>query len=1223
MNHQTHNILQWNCNGVTTHLSELKLLTNTFRPYCISLQETHLKPHDVFSFRGYKVFRKDDNTSSYAKGGTAILLHQSFLAEEIKLQSVLQAVAIKILAPLKLTICSIYLPPSANVSLNDFLRLISELPTPLILTGDFNAWNRMWGSNSTNERGKLIEEALDIHNLAILNSGAHTHLSFAHRTFSAIDLSVCSPTLLHRLQWNPTEHLYGSDHFPILISDNTPRINYTNPTKWCLQKANWYGFQTDFSLPQLSGNVEADVEQISSAILEAAKHNIPACKPRAKHTVPWWNDSVKKAIKEKKAAFNRFKKYPTEENFITFKKLRATARRQILQSKRECWHQYVNTITNSTPSAEVWRKIRNINGKPYCNHIPAIKMNDNIITECNEITEIMADYFENISSNSNLPEICQQAKSDLEKPLDFNTAECKNYNSPFSLSEMEHAIQSSHKSSPGPDNIPYEMIKRLPETGKHALLDIYNLIWETGLYPQQWCESTIIPILKTGKDQTERSNYRPISLTCCLSKVLEKMVNYRLVWTLEHLKLLSKYQCGFRKYHSTSDCLTHLENTIITSFENKLHTTAILLDLERAYDTTWRYGILQTLHKWNIRGNLPLFIKGFLNKRQFKVRINGSMSSIRTQQNGIPQGSTLSVTLFVIAVNDILKQIDEPIGKCMYVDDLLIFSSGSNIDIINRQLQSTIDKLLTFIEGRGFKFSTTKSKCIHFCRKRPHDLGGLKIGERLIEIVDVVKYLGIYFDSKLNFHYHIETLANKCKQKLNLIKCLSSLNWGANRETLLKIYTSLILSRIDYGSIAYSSTSKSNLRKLNVIHNMGIRHAIGAFRTSPVQSLYCESGIEPLKLRREKILLKYVTEVQAKRSHLNHNIFSEYSNILENAHSKSSASRALVMIKQWNINTRNVTPINIYQTPPWIIKELNFHTELAELDRENTNSLTFNTLFQEIVNRYKDKVCIYTDGSKTSSGVGYAFCINGETHSWSKPAISTIYTAELHAIWRSLQYFYSTASQCVAVICTDSLSSIATIKDRFSTNSVIHNINTLIHNIRELGKDVVFVWTPAHIGIHGNEMADNAAKLAVLKEEIDSELSIDDIKTQITQYSKDNWQNMWHQSNLQLQEIKPSVEKWYHPEQLERRESVVLTRIRIGHCRFSKKYLFCKENPPICETCHCPMTMKHVLTECTLFIPQRSKFKIPNTFKEALSDPDVIVNSTIPFLKDTKFFNKI
>ncbi|XP_076660928.1 uncharacterized protein LOC143364494, partial [Halictus rubicundus] len=762
--------------------------------------------------------------------------------------------------------------------------------------------------------------------------------------------------------------------------------------------------------------------------------------------------------------------------------------------------------------------------------------------ECKEIAEIMADHFKNVSSDSNFPEIFQQTKSELESPLDFNTLEIKNYNCPFSLSEMERAIQSSRNSSPGPDNIPYEMVKRLPETGKRALLDVYNLIWETGSYPEQWCEASIIPILKAGKDRTQPSNYRPISLTCCLSKILEKMVNYRLVWTLEHLKLLSKYQCGFRKHHSTADCLTHLENIVITNFECKLHTTAVLLDLESAYDTTWRYGILQTLHKWNIRGNLPLFIKSFLKKRQFRVRVNGSTSTIRQQENGIPQGSTLSVTLFAIAVNDIINQIEEPIGKCIYVDDLLIFYSGDNINTMNKQLQAAIDKILTFAQARGFKFSTTKSKCIHFCRKRNHSPGDLKIGESTIEFVKVVKYLGVYFDSKLNFHYHINTLVDKCKTKLNLIKCLSSLNWGADREALLKIYKSLILSRIDYGAAAYSGSSKSNLQKLNVIHHMGIRYAIGAFRTSPVQSLYCESGIEPLNIRRKKILLKYVTQIQAKRSHLNYYIFSESSYGQDCGKSKSSASRAITMLKQMNINTKNVTPINIYQTPPWIISELKYHIELKEFDKEKTSSLTFNAVFQDIVNSYEDKVCIYTDGSKTNAGVGYAFCINGEIHSWSKPGTSTIYTTELHAIWRSLQYFLSTSPQSVAIICTDSLSSIMSIKDRFSTNSLIHNINTVIHNIREVGKEVVIVWTPAHIGIHGNEMADSAAKLAVLNEETDRELSIEDIKVRITQYCKDIWQNMWHQSNSQLREIKPTVDKWYQPQQLDRRESVVLTR---------------------------------------------------------------------------------
>ena len=136
------------------------------------------------------------------------------------------------------------------------------------------------------------------------------------------------------------------------------------------------------------------------------------------------------------------------------------------------------------------------------------------------------------------------------------------------------------------------------------------------------------------------------ALTSCVCKVMERMINNRLVCYLERNKIITPTQSGFRKGHSTTDQLVRLETFSREGFIQKQHVTAIFFDLEKAYDTTWKYGIMKDLHDASLRGWLPLFIAGFLSHRKFQVRVYGTYSKLCEQEMGVPQGSILSITPF-------------------------------------------------------------------------------------------------------------------------------------------------------------------------------------------------------------------------------------------------------------------------------------------------------------------------------------------------------------------------------------------------------------------------------------------------------------------------------------------------------------------------------------------------------------------------------------------------
>ena len=151
-------------------------------------------------------------------------------------------------------------------------------------------------------------------------------------------------------------------------------------------------------------------------------------------------------------------------------------------------------------------------------------------------------------------------------------------------------------------------------------------MWETGKFPESWELATIIPIPKPGKDHTEPTNYRPIALTSCLCKTLERMINARLVWYLEINNFISPVQSGFRSERSTNDNLVRLETFVRDAFVKKEHVVAVFFDLEKAYDTTWKYGILLDLHELGVKGRLANFLESFLAERSIQVRVESTLS---------------------------------------------------------------------------------------------------------------------------------------------------------------------------------------------------------------------------------------------------------------------------------------------------------------------------------------------------------------------------------------------------------------------------------------------------------------------------------------------------------------------------------------------------------------------------------------------------------------------
>ena len=900
-----------------------------------------------------------------------------------------------------------------------------------------------------------------------------------------------------------------------------------------------------------------------------------------------------------------------------YKRARASARRVLKEARRTSWRHYVSSINSGTPLSLVWDKVRKVAGKSSSVSAPAIKVNGNVITDNTDVANVLAESMAEISSGASYTARFNEIRRERERRpvcFDDDTGAERPYNLPLSRREFDSALGQCRKTAPGSDGIPYQMISFLPEISLKFLLDLFNRIFREGTVPDSWKEAIVIPIPKPGKDAAYPGNYRPISLTSCLCKLLEKMINFRLMWFLERNNVLSSVQFGFRKMRSTTDALVRLETAIRGAFEAKHHMLAVFFDLEKAYDTTWKHGVLTKLYDIGLRGALPTFIRGFLADRKFRVRVGGSYSDLMTQLEGVPQGSVLSVTLFAIAINDIVSQVLGGVNCSLYVDDFTLYSSGGSLQVVQDRLQSAINRVDQWATYHGFKFSPAKTVAMHFHKRRGFFQPTLSLGMCPLQFVEEAKFLGLTFDPRLTWVPHVKGLKTRATQALGLLRTLAHTTWGTDRSLLLRLYRSLVRSKLDYGCEAYSSASPAVLSMLDPVHNTALRICTGAFRSSPVQSLYAESGEPPLSLHRDYMNLLYYSRLRRSETPTHRAVIGTP------AGCGSFGGRMKSLLANLNLTLPRVLRVGTPRIPPW-----ENPPEVDLFDVRKREFLDAETKVQFLLHtcRYRGFDAIYTDGSKTADGVGFAAVGESSNTQGSLPPAASIFTAELHAILAAVKMARASRSNSV-VIYSDSRSALQAVYSLDSPNPVVREIQDRLAAASACMK-ITLCWVPAHVGVRGNERADQRAKAAAVQPwDARFPLPHSDAKPAIRECLRQRWRDLWGSATSnKLHMIKPDLGCWGDSTHPNRKLEVILARLRIGHTRLTHGWLMAGTECPLCEDCQVPLTVAHVLVDCPSLAELRARhLEPPYTLRVVLGE-GCDVGGLIRFLSEADILGKI
>ena len=703
---------------------------------------------------------------------------------------------------------------------------------------------------------------------------------------------------------------------------------------------------------------------------------------------------------------------------------------------------------------------------------------------------------------------------------------------------------------------------------------------------------------------------------------MERMINQRLTWYLQHNNIISKYQCGFQKGKSTTDHLVRLETYIRQGFAKKQHTVGVFFDLEKAYDTTWKGGIMKDLHEIGLRGRLPLFVDNFLQRRKFKVRVGNIYSSLHSQEEGVPQGSILSPTLFSIKINNIVKTIPSNIERSLYVDDLSIYIQSANMGIIERHLQLCLNKSEKFADENGFKFSPTKTLCVHFCLHYIlHPEPNLKLYGEPLPVEDKVKFLGLIFDRRLNFKAHIEYTKDRCKKALQLLRVISSKDWGGDRATLLRIYRSHVRSKLDYGSIVYGAARRSYLAVLDTIHHQGMRLSLGAFRTSPIESLHVEAGEPTLYSRRVKLSLQYYMKIKASPENPAYScvVEPEYITLFRNKPNmiEPLGIRLPPHLENMEVELDSISVLSTPECPPWLLQEPQILLDLAQFKKGDTCPEVFQSNLCEIVANYPHHQHIFTDGSKEDNRTAMAFVCNDHEYGRRITNEASICSAELLAIEAAMEYINKQTSSQFMII-TDSLSSLQALASQKLENPIISSILHLYHYMSRQ-KNIVYCWVPSHTGIPGNERADILAKEALDKTKSFFYIPYTDFRYHISKYLLDKWERDWSTCfTTKLWELQPTLKTKHLPLE-NRRDDVVLCRARIGHTHLTQGYLLRGEIRPVCVGCGTPLTVKHLLLTCAKYAQVRRKYFNTNSLQ--LLFKNTPAGTILQFLWECKLYH--
>lgn len=1127
MSKYSFSVFQWNCRSIDTNYDLLTqhLSGKNYNVLCLqslSVQENKIPKLDNYFFP--PTFHSDPVNG---KVQSAIYVRTNINYTNCacpipKNTENTYACAIKVkILNFELMVLSVYLPKGpVNTNTNWLQSLKNDSLTRFLVTGDFNAHSPFWGDdNSKITSNTFIENIVDS-SLFLLNDNSITRIpDVANHKPSSIDLTLISPDLAPDCNWHPEQDTLNSDHFPLIteLCCNSTKTS-TNPTdkipKYNYAKANWEKFKNVLLHTNIDANIfiTNDIHSIYSCfcsiVLNAADQAIPRIKTERNNKKAgnvWWNSDCEKARLNKTMALKNYKKNPTPENHSLSKKAKNHCNRTVDQAKRSYWSNYCeHEVDNKTNIKEVWSKIKTLKNGFYNPTYP-ITIGINELPSDEEKSEAFVEFFsinsqiQGLEKDDRLYRLSEEttAKQNIIQDQILNDSDY--VNDYISLSELEQNIKllPTKKVSTGLDGISNEMLKHLPINLLDFLLSLFNKCWQEGCSPNIWKSSVVTPIYKGGPSAKNINNYRPISLTSHTCKLLEKIILQRIEFFCDKENIIPINQAGFRKKRNTTEHLVKLSTQIKQQFARRKNVLATFFDLRKAYDRIWHTRLLEKLKLYRFQGRIYNYLEDFISNRSIQVRVGTTYSNVKQLDMGLPQGSILSPILFNIFIADLPTILNRDTTLVQFADDICMWRKVTmkrltpkrSINHIQRVYQNELNNIEKYLKINGLSLSLEKTKIVLFnSGVNPKILPEFHINGTRLQYTENMKFLGVFFNSKLNWSKHISHILTKARKALNLLKVIVSHKWGQDSNILRTLAISLVRSCFLYGQEVFYNAPNSLLKKIQSVDCKAFKVALGVpYHTSNLVT-YNEINVLPLDYQRKQAICSFISKVSITQTFCAEEInVTQEANFAKRALNIKSTQpiRSFVqdILDENNIKKEDlIIDKSIKDTPPWRISSPRIDIHTMNLKKEMSPNILKAEFNKHIAEVYKDYLQIYTDGSVLDNGaVGSAFIIPSLkiTKQYHLGFNLSIFSAELTAILKALTFICDNdINNKNILLCIDSQSVIHAIKSNTHKirHTLISKIKELINEIMNNHSYIVICWVPSHCGITNNELVDRAAK---------------------------------------------------------------------------------------------------------------------------------------------------
>jgi hypothetical protein len=814
-------ILYTNIASLLAKYSDLVAYVNDLKPTFLSLTETWLSdvvPDSLVSLDGYTIYRNDRNHKK--GGGVCIYVSNELLSDNEVIPIVTNTPGIESLflqvhnQSWNFILGCVYRPPSSNI--NDdctLLDVLGELTTrhdKVFVFGDFNMPDISWSRNSGHCRSPSSQLMVDFltnnHMRQLITQPTRFR---ANQQPSVLDLILTTEdSSLTNVQY--LDPVGKSDHVSLKVdlqicfvpAQRTITFNkiVTNYEKVYirLEKINWPTTLCD-------ANVENNWSTLKNLLLNTVNECSSVIKVKRSSSKPWINAKILKMVKRKRALWKTFKRTGEQIDYVAHRAF-SNKLSTIIKEERI---RYELKIANSNNPKSFYKHVRTALGGPV--KIPQVRNVDgNIVRDHTDCANIFAESFSKVFTRES---VAGTPKLDFPR----NTAAFTDIE--FSEELVLEKLRGLDKTkSPGPDRITASVLKTCADILCRPLSMLFGQSFDSGVLPSDWRTAIICPIFKKG-DKFDPGNYRPVSLTSLVVKIMESIIYDTTIKFLVKHHVIPDNQHGFMPGKSiTSNLLCCLSDwTKLLDLGRPLD--VVYFDFAKAFDRVPRKLLLFKLQHIGIRGSLFYWLDAFLSDRTFKVKVGGVLSASEKVISGVPQGSVLGPLLFIVYTADVKYNVRS--SWVMYADDMKIYNDSLNYQMLSNDI-SNISK---WASDWQLPLNIGKCTVLHIGDKNPchgYYLGGVEL-LKSSSCLD----LGVLVTSNLSWSEHTSYVVKRANKIVYLLSKTFTKTTLAVTAKLIKSYVRPVL---EFGHGVWAPNLKRDIDLLESVQRRATRIPFGRNR---------------------------------------------------------------------------------------------------------------------------------------------------------------------------------------------------------------------------------------------------------------------------------------------------------------------------------------------------------------------------------------------------------